>query len=226
MNLAILGACESSRTKAEGLTVPKHLIKINGEHLLLRIIRIAQESGVNKVYYRINPNEPELYDFLLSQSFNLPVNLLTINTKSVMDSLFALAPLFSKESFCLLTNVSVFSKEEFTQFIYYSKMQEDAEGILAITKDFDNGKPLCVAMDEYDTIIKFSDSKDGYGWTAGGIYYFSPGIFDEIDRALSKGVSGFGDFLRHLVSSGYKLKGFAFSKIIDIDYSPDIIRGR
>lgn len=49
MNLAIIGVGESSRIKAESLTTPKHLIKLDNEYLIERIIRIARENGAQKV---------------------------------------------------------------------------------------------------------------------------------------------------------------------------------
>jgi len=50
MDLAIIGAGESSRLKAEGLQVSKHMIKINGEHLIERIIRIGRDNGLKKCF--------------------------------------------------------------------------------------------------------------------------------------------------------------------------------
>jgi CTP:phosphocholine cytidylyltransferase-like protein len=41
MNLEIICAGESSRIKAEGWEVPKHMIKINGEYLIGKKIKIA-----------------------------------------------------------------------------------------------------------------------------------------------------------------------------------------
>lgn len=223
MDLAIIGAGESSRLKAEGLKGSEHLIKIDGEYLIERIIRIAICAGVQKVHCIINSHEPELKNFLATKNFGVPLNLTVQDTQSSMHSLFSLAPYLLKEPFCLATIDTVFFKTEFSEFVGYSKMQEDADGVLAVTKIMDNKKPLCVAMDEEDAIYKFSNSKDGYSWATGGIYYFTPRIFDEMDSALKKEISGLRNFLYHLISCGYILKGFSFSKIINIDSTYDIV---
>lgn len=47
--------------------------------------------------------------------------------ESFIHSLLNLAPFLLGKPFCLVTNVSIFSKVEFSQFIDYSKMQEDAD---------------------------------------------------------------------------------------------------
>lgn len=225
MNLAIIGAGESSRIKAEGLKGSKHLIKINGESLIERIIRIAKQNGANKVFCIINEHEPELKNFLSNHDFGIPFRLIVKSTPSSMHSLFSLAPYLKKEPFCLATTDSVFLESEYSEFLSYSILQEDVvDGTLGITRYIDDEKPLCVAMDEDDTIIKFSDSKEGYNWATGGIYFFSPTIFDEIESALEIGIVRLRNFLRLLVSKGYILKGFSFSKIIDVDHLSDIAK--
>ena len=224
MNLAIIGAGESSRIKAEGLKGSKHLIKINGESLIERVIRIAKQNGVNKVFCIINEQEPELKKFLTHHNFGIPLQLVVKSTPSSMHSLFALAPFLKKEPFCLATVDSVFTEDEYSEFLSYSKFQDDVDGVLAVTRYIDDEKPLCVAMDEQDTIIKFSDSKEGYNWATGGLYFFSPRIFDEIEIALEKGVLRLRNFLRLLINKGYVLKGFSFSKIIDVDHISDIVK--
>ena len=224
MNLAIIGAGESSRIKAEGLTGSKHLIKVNGECLIERIIRIAKQNGANKVFCIINEHEPELKYFLSNRDFGIPFRLIVKSTPSSMHSLFLLAPFLKKEPFCLATVDSVFNENEYSDFLNYSSLQEDVDGTLAVTKYIDDEKPLCVAMDEQDTIIKFSDSKDGYNWATGGIYFFSPKIFNEIDSALGNGILRLRNFLRLLVKKGFILKGFSFSKIIDVDHLSDITK--
>ncbi|MBS4036195.1 MAG: NDP-sugar synthase [Ignavibacterium sp.] len=222
MNLAIIGAGESSRLKAEGLKSSKHLIKINGEYLIERIIRISKKYGIEKVYCIINSHEPELKDYLLKNNFGIPLKLVIKDTVSSMHSLFELAPYLTHESFCLATTDSVFLEKDFSEFIKYSILQTEADGILAITKFIDDEKPLCVLMNKSNTILEFSDSPKGYMWATGGIYYFTPKIFTEIESALEVDVFRLRNFFRHLLKKGFLLRGFSFPKIIDVDHISDI----
>lgn len=222
MNFGIIAAGESSRLKAEGLNTAKHLIKVGGECLIERIIRIARLNKAKNVFCIINEQEEELKEFLTKTDFGIPVKLIVKTTVSSMHSLFALAPYLYKESFCLATTDSVFDENEFAEFLNYSKMQKFTDGTLAVTRYIDDEKPLCVAMDEDDTILKFSDTKEGYNWATGGIYFFSPKIFDEMHFALSTGIEKLRNYLRLLIGHGYTLKGFSFSKIIDVDHVSDI----
>jgi NDP-sugar pyrophosphorylase family protein len=223
MNLAIIGAGESSRIKAEGLNIPKHLIKIKGEYLIERIIRIAYLNKLNKVFCIINENEPELKKYLLGNNLPLPVQLIIKNTPGSMHSLFALSNFLKEDNFCLAAVDSVFNENEFAGFINYSQQDKnDVDGVLAVTNYIDDEKPLCVAMNDEDTILKFSDTKDGYNWATGGLYYFSPVIFNEMNEALDSGILRLRNFLKLLVKNNYILKGFTFSKIIDVDHVSDI----
>ena len=221
MNLAIIGAGESSRLKEEGLNVPKHLITINGEYLIDRIIRIGYENGFQKVYCIINTKEKELQKHLLEENFKIPVELIVKDTESSMHSLFELSPFLLNESFCLATTDSVFLEKEFSDFLKISS-KEDAVGVLAVTQYIDDEKPLCVGFDEQNMILNFSDDKNGYNWVTGGLYYFSPLIFNEMQTALQNDIIRLRNFLRLLIKQNYKLKAFPFSTIIDVDHISDI----
>ncbi|MCU7518835.1 MAG: NTP transferase domain-containing protein [Ignavibacteria bacterium] len=222
MNLAILAAGESSRLKAEGLKTAKAMISINGETIIERIIRLSVLNGVSSIYCIINEDEPALREFFISGDFQVPVKLVIKTTESSMHSLFSLAPYLSEEPFLLTTCDSVFDASEFSKFVSSIKEGLDCQGVLAVTQYIDDEKPLCVEMDGEYGITSFSDSRQGYNWATGGIYYFSPGIFEMIKSAHELKISRLRNFLRLLLNNGYKLKGYPFSKIIDIDHMSDI----
>ena len=138
-----------------------------------------------------------------------------------MHSLFELSPFLLNESFCLATTDSVFLEKEFSDFLKFSS-KEDAVGVLAVTQYIDDEKPLCVGFDEQNMILNFSDDKNGYNWVTGGLYYFSPLIFNEMQTALQNDIIRLRNFLRLLIKQNYKLKAFPFSKIIDVDHISDI----
>jgi len=223
MNLAILAAGESSRLKAEGLKIPKPMVSIKGETIVERIIRLGVSNGVSSIYCIINEEEMALRDFFISGDFQVPVKLIIRTTESSMHSLFALAPYLTDEPFLLTTCDSVFDELEFSNFVSYLRENSNiSEGVLAVTQYIDDEKPLCVEMDAEMTITSFSDTQKGYNWATGGIYYFSPGIFKMIKTAHELNISRLRNFLRLLLRNGYKLKGYPFSKIIDVDHLKDI----
>ena len=224
MNLVIIVSDNSFCIKREGIKNSNHMMKLKGENLIERIIRIGILGGVKKVFCIINSHEPELKYYLSTNNFGIPLKLIEQHKGSSMHSIIALASLLPKEPILLANADSVFIENEFSEFVFYSLMQEDADGILAVTRYNDDEKPLCVAMNDEDIILKFSNSKEGYSWSAGGIYYFSPEIFKETKYALDAGIPELGKFLQFLIVRGYILKGFSFSKIIKVEYADDIAK--
>jgi NDP-sugar pyrophosphorylase family protein len=222
MNLVIIQADNNSYVKTGRLKNSKHNMKIEGEYLTERIIRIGRINGIKKVFCIFNSNETKLTQYLSTNNFGIPLKLIEQDAGSDMHSLFAWAPNLAKESFFLVNTGTVFLESEFSEFVAYSLLQEDADGILAVTRYNDGEKPLCVAMNEEDEILKFSDSKEGYSWATGGIYYFSPTIFNETKYAFQAGISGLEKFFQLLIDRGYILKGFSFSKIIKVENATDI----
>lgn len=221
MNLAIIGSGNSSRIKAEGLNLPQQWVKINGEFLINRIIRIVRNYGVKKVFCIINSYEYELKKHLTEKDFGIPLKFIVKDTGSFLHSLFALSPFLLDEPFCLTTADSVFLEDDFSNFITYSLQQNEVDGTIAITNHTDDEKPLFVAMDEEARIFKFTNSKDGYNWAAGGIYFFQPSILNEMIDAITRNINLMQDYLKLLIKNGCILKGFSFSRIFNIESLKD-----
>jgi NDP-sugar pyrophosphorylase family protein len=141
-----------------------------------------------------------------------------------MNILFALASVHNKEPLFLANANSVFLEREFSEFVTYSLLLKDVDGAIAVTRHLNDKKPLGVAMNDEDTILKFNDSKDGYSWFNGGIYYLAPKILSETNYAFQADMSGIEKFLQLLIAGGYILKAFSFSKIINVESAADIIK--
>jgi len=224
MNLVIIGTNNNSRIKTEKLKSSKGLLKIKGEYLIERIIRIGYTNGITRVFCIINSHEPELEHYFSTNNFSIPTKLIVPDAGTYTHILFALASVHNKEPFFLTNTNSVFLEREFSEFVTYSLLQEDADGAIAVTRNLNDKKPLGVAMNDEDIILKFNDSKDGYSWFNGGIYYFRPKILSETNYAYQAGISGIEQFLHLLIVDGYILKGFSFSKIIKVENASDIAK--
>lgn len=222
MNLAIIAAGEGSRLRAEGILTPKALVHVGGIPLVERIIRNAVGQGATAVYCIVNEEMPALRDFLLASDFGAPVDVTVRSTPSSLHSLAALATKLAEKQFLLAAVDSVFKEDEFAGFLEYARRQDKADGTLAVTQFVDDEKPLCVKMDAERRISAFTDDKTTSQWVTGGLYYFAPSILKELPGAINSGVSRLRNFLRLLVNKGYRLNGFPFLKIIDVDHVNDI----
>jgi len=222
MKFAIIAAGEGSRLRAEGVEILKPLVRINGIPLIDRILAAAVRNGAESIHCIINEQSPQLHDYLEQKDLGIPLNILVRSTPSSMHSLFALAPMLRDEQFCLSTVDAVFLDQEFGRFLSYAVQRSNIDGILAVTRFIDDEKPLCAIMGRSNRILSFSNDSDGTLSATGGLYVFSPRIFDEMQNALDAGVTRLRNFLRLLLEKGHMLQGFPFQKIIDVDHSHDI----
>lgn len=221
MKLAIIGAGEGARLKSEGVTVPKPLVKISGECMIDRIIRIASKAGINSVHCILNENSLEAVEHLRRNIYSVPINIKIKTTLSSMHSLFELKD-YLTEPFLMATVDSIFREEEYLEFVEFAKSQNEFTAILGITSFIDDEKPLCVDIDAQDRITSFSNEKGNHIWATGGIYYFHPKIFSIKELALDYKINRLRNFLKLLLQNEFPIRAYKFSKIIDVDHLKDI----
>lgn len=221
MKLAIIGAGEGSRLKSEGVILPKPLVRIAGECMIDRIIRIGVKAGVDSVHCILNEKSQEVEEHLKKNKYAVPLNIKIKTTSSSMHSLFELRK-YLTEPFLMATVDSIFKEEEYLEFVSFAKAQNDFAAVLGITSFIDDEKPLCVTIDEKNKITSFSDEKNNHVWATGGIYYFNPAIFLIADLAIKLQISRLRNFLKLLLLNGSTILAHKFSKIIDVDHLKDI----
>jgi NDP-sugar pyrophosphorylase family protein len=221
MKAGIIAAGDGSRLKSEGVTVPKPLVLVDGVPLIERLIATFIRHNVTEVVCIVNEYSLDVKKFIESRCFSVPITFVVKTTPSSMHSLFALAPHLLEGKFLLSTVDAIFNEEEFALFLNHAQQQSAADGTLAVTNFIDDENPLYVQMDDAQRIRSFSKSEHS-PWITGGLYSFHPRIFKEIDAAMEQKIERLRNFLGHLLSHGYSLEGFPFSKIIDVDHVHDI----
>ena len=221
MKFAILAAGEGSRLAQEGVELPKPLVKVNGEAMIDRIIRIFNDCGAEDIYIITN-NLTELTQNHLRQlqENDENIHLIVKTTPSSMHSFYELRKVMGNGKFCLTTVDTIFREDEFKQYIQAWK-NADADGLMAVTDYIDDEKPLYIATDEQLNITAFLDDEP-QPYISGGIYGLSDTSFPVIDKCISEGQSSMRYFQRQLVKDGLHLKAYPFSKILDVDHASDI----
>ena len=221
MKAGIIAAGEGSRLRSEGIVAPKPLVPVGGVPLIERLIRTLEHHGISEIVCIVNEYSLEVKNFVESKNFSVPVQFVVKTTPSSMHSLFALAPYLEDDPFLLSTVDPIFDENEFSGFLRYANEHSAVDGILAVTQFVDDENPLYVQLDADRRILNFSKSEQS-PWVTGGLYFFSPTIFRDIDIVLKQNIERLRNFLNYLVQSGYRLEGYPFSKIIDVDHRSDI----
>lgn len=214
MTFAILAAGEGSRLEHEGVPEPKPLIRIGGECLIDRLIRIFLSCGADKICVVINSRRPDVKAHL--ESLRCPaLQLVVADTPSSMHSLRALSPLLKDEPFVLTTVDTVFREEDFRRYL--------REGDFAVTPWVDDEKPLWIDTDAGGFITAFRD-EGPCPYVSGGIYRLTPPMMRVLEDCIERGEARMRNFQRALLAAGFRLKAFPVERILDIDHRSDIAK--
>lgn len=222
MNFAIIAAGNGSRLAQEGIKSPKPLIRINGEIMIERLVRIFLKAGASSVIIIINDKTEETKLALESMAEKYSIRLVVKSTPSSMHSFYELSPYITDDRFCLTTVDTIFKEEEFLAYIDRFR-QSDADGIMAVTDFIDDEKPLYISTNKNMDITAFKDrQEDDCNYISGGIYCLKVKALDTLRKCMAEGKSHMRNFQRELLSDGMHLKAYPFSKILDIDHASDI----
>ena len=227
MKYGIIAAGEGSRLVQEGINSPKPLVKVGGEHLVDRLMRVFRENGATEIVVICNEQMTEVRKHLeqIQQAGELPLKFIVKSTPSSMHSMWELSKWLVDEPFVLTTVDTIFREREFAQYVqtFQSLLgQGGADGLMGVTDYIDDEKPLYVATDDALAITGFLDTCEHPHYISGGIYGLMPRSIETLRRWIERGESRMRNFQRALVGDGLRLKAYPFSKVLDIDHAEDI----
>lgn len=224
MKYAILAAGEGSRLAQEGIELPKPLVRLNGEAMIDRLIRIFEANDAEEILIITNNLTPLTQTHLHEMQATHPrVRLVVRTTPSSMHSFHALMPLLGEGKFCLTTVDTIFREDEFAAFIREFQASE-GDGMMAVTDFIDDEKPLYISTDEALRITGFHDEPNGCRYISGGIYCLTDRSFAILTHCIEGGLSRMRNFQRQLVADGLHLTARPFSQILDVDHAEDIVK--
>ena len=230
MKFAILAAGEGSRLFREGVGMPKPLVRVGGETLIGRLLRIFHQQGAEETVVIVNQLHPETEAYvrsLMAANQYGPIRLVTKTTPSSMHSFYALSPYLQDAPFCLTTVDTIFREDEFAEYIRAFQAATSAgslDGMMAVTDFIDDEKPLYVGTDEALRITGFHDTCQDDRYISGGIYALTPRALPTLQRLMDEGQSRMRNLQRGLIADGLHLQACPFSKILDVDHADDIAK--
>ena len=223
MKYAVIAAGEGSRLVEEGIIEPKPLVRINGETMIDRLLRIFLENNAESISIIVNNEMTVVQKYIQGLKLAVPVNIVVKSTPSSMHSFYELTPYLKGGKFVLTTVDTMFREEEFAEYVSEFDKSTDIDALMAVTDYIDDEKPLYVETDGNLDIIGFKDVVySGARYISGGIYGLSDNALDILRDSMMEGVSRMRNYQRRLVENGLKLKAYPFSKIIDVDHAGDI----
>lgn len=238
MKYAIIAAGEGSRLAGEGINVPKPLVKIGGECLIDRLIRIFAKNNAEGIYVICRAPEGEDSKMMMVDEHlrdieangldgvQVPLRHIVKATPSSMHSFWELSRFLGDAPFVMTTVDTIFREEEFTEYIKTFE-NTDCDGMMGVTDYIDDEKPLYVATQDSVPMPQITgfldaDPEKACKYISGGIYGLKPKALLTLQRCIEGGQSRMRNFQRGLIDDNNDLKAFAFSKVLDIDHASDI----
>ncbi len=234
MKFAIIAAGKGARLLNEGAATPKPLIRINGECMIDRLIRIFADNGAeevvvitnrltNLVREHIRNNYDIATDGGMKTRTKPTIRLICKTTPSSMHSFSEVSRYLKDDRFCVTTVDTVFQEQEFKDYITAFRKSHD-DGMMAVTEYIDDENPLYVKADDNSKITGFYDTNEGCKYVSGGIYCLTPKTLQTLRRCIEQGLSRMRNFQKQMVKDGFSLTAYLFTKIVDVDHVGDIAK--
>ena len=231
MKFAIIAAGDGSRLAQEGITEPKPLVKVRGERLIDRLIRIFMGNNATEIVVICNEQMADVASHLKMiqdkgvNGLPVPLRFVVKSTPSSMHSFYELRDFLRDEPFILTTVDTIFDEREFHDYVlsFQDKIAQGIDALMGVTDYIDDEKPLYVGVDNVMRINGYYDNAqvDSH-FISAGIYGLTAPSLDILEACIEKGESRMRNFQRALVAASLRIEAYPLTKVFDIDHIEDI----
>ena len=231
MKFAIIAAGDGSRLAQEGVTEPKPLVKVRGERLIDRLIRIFMGNNATEIVVICNEQMSDVASHLKMiqdeglNGLHVPLRFVIKSTPSSMHSFYELRHFLRDEPFILTTVDTIFDESEFHDYVlsFQDKIAQGTDALMGVTDYIDDEKPLYVGVDNVMRINGYYDTPQADShFISAGIYGLTASSLDILEACIEKGESRMRNFQRALVAADLRIEAFPLTKVFDIDHIDDI----
>lgn len=231
MKFAIIAAGDGSRLAQEGVTEPKPLVKVRGERLIDRLIRIFMGNNATEIVVICNEQMSDVASHLKMiqdeglNGLHVPLRFVIKSTPSSMHSFYELRHFLRDDPFILTTVDTIFDESEFHDYVLFfqDKIAQGTDALMGVTDYIDDEKPLYVGVDNVMRINGYYDTPQADSrFISAGIYGLTAPSLDILESCIEKGESRMRNFQRALVAANLRIEAFPLTKVFDIDHIEDI----
>ncbi|MBF1601936.1 MAG: NTP transferase domain-containing protein [Prevotella sp.] len=231
MKFAIIAAGDGSRLAQEGVTEPKPLVKVRGERLIDRLIRIFMGNNATEIVVICNEQMSDVASHLKMiqdkglNGLPVPLRFVVKSTPSSMHSFYELRNFLRDDPFILTTVDTIFDESEFHDYVlsFQDKIAQGTDALMGVTDYIDDEKPLYVGVDNVMRINGYYDTPQADSrFISAGIYGLTAPSLNILEACIEKGESRMRNFQRALVAAGLRIEAYLLTKVFDIDHIDDI----
>ncbi len=224
---AIIAAGRGERLRSATRGLPKPLVEIDNEPLLLRQTCLMLRTGLHPVHVIVNSETARLLD---EPALALPaeVRLVVADTANSMESLLVLGEHIISQQFVLATVDSIVDPEEFQRFVDYGRrvteQPQSLDGVLGVVKWRGDRRPLFAEINKDSLITRVGEQTQAM--VTAGIYFLSTRIFTYTQEARLLKLGALREFLSLLLARGLRFGAYELLIAIDVDEEADLTIAR
>jgi NDP-sugar pyrophosphorylase family protein len=211
--------------------IPKPLVKLGGEVMLVRQARALLEAGASSVVAVINSETARVAsENEIAPELPPSVRLVVRDTANSMETMLALAALLEPGWFIAATVDAVIPQAELARFVNESrrKIEDCGEkkfaGVLAVTRWGGEARPLFADVTENGLILRLGNRQTSM--VTAGLYFLSTRVFDYAADARRAGLDALRRFLALIIERGMQLDAIEIEGSIDVDEASDLDAAR
>lgn len=221
---AILAAGRGQRLRPASGAVPKPLIELGGQPLLLRQIDLLIKTGMSPIHVIVNS---ETHQMMRQRGLRLPddVDLLVGDTANSMESLLRLGEHIAPGFFLLMTVDAVLYAADIRSFVtnatkIIGNPGSQLDGVLGVVKWRGDANPLFARIADDGVITAFGERQSPM--VTAGVYLLSSAIFVHAAEARARGLDAMRRFLAMLLEKGARFAALELPRAIDVDDAVDL----
>jgi choline kinase len=221
---AIIAAGRGERLRrSAGADIPKPLVELGGETLLVRQARAMLAAGAASVVAVINSETAER-----ARELKIPqrLRLIVRDTPNSMETLFTLGEVLAPGRFVAATVDAVLARGEFVRFVGEALALTNParaahfDGVLAVTRWRGDKHPLFTKVTDAGLIRSLGDRQTDL--VTAGFYLLPTAIFRHVAEARARKLAALREFLAMLIGGGIRLGALEVTGAIDIDEAADL----
>lgn len=209
--------------------IPKPLVKLGGEAMLLRQGRALIAAGASSVVAVINSETARVAS---EMALEIPpsIRLVVRDTANSMETMLALGDVLEPGWFIAATVDAVIPQAELARFVNESrrKIEDCSEkklaGVLAVTRWRGEARPLFADVTENGLILRLGNRQTSM--VTAGLYFLSTRVFDYAADARRAGLDALRRFLALIIERGMQLDAIEIEGSIDVDEASDLDAAR
>jgi len=209
--------------------IPKPLVKLGGEAMLVRQARALVEAGASSVVAVIN-SETARAAGEMALAIPASLRLVVRDTANSMETMLAVGEVLEPGWFIAATVDAVIPQAELARFINESrrKIEQCSEkklaGVLAVARWRGEARPLFAAVTENGLILRLGDGQTSM--VTAGLYFLSTRVFDYAADARRAGLDALRRFLGLIIERGMRLDAIEIEGSIDVDEASELDAAR